>query len=77
MKNTLLTEKGQILIPIQIRKKYGLKPGSKVIVSDDGQGIMVTPFTATSIRNLAGILKGKNLSKALLESRKKDSLQNQ
>ena len=77
MKNTLLTEKGQILIPIQIRKKYGLKPGSKVIVSDDGQGIRVTPLTATSIRNLAGILKGKNLSKALLESRKKDSLQNQ
>jgi AbrB family looped-hinge helix DNA binding protein len=76
MKNTLITEKGQILIPIQIRKKYGLKPGSKVIVSDDGQGIRVTPITAASIRNLAGILKGKNLSKALLESRKRDAIQN-
>lgn len=76
MKNTLITEKGQILIPVQIRKKYGLKPGAKVIISDDGHGIKVTPLTAASIRNLAGILKGGNLSKALLESRKKDTLKN-
>jgi AbrB family looped-hinge helix DNA binding protein len=76
MKNTLITEKGQIPIPVQIRKKYGLKPGTKVTVSDDGHSIRVTPLTAASIRKLAGILKGGDLTKALLESRKKDTLKN-
>lgn len=71
-----ISQKGQVLIPIGIRKKYGLKSGSKVIVSDDGRGIYLTPVTAEGIRNLAGIMKGKNLSGALLESRKKDNSTN-
>lgn len=76
MKTSQISQKGQVLIPIRIRKKYGLKSGSKVIVSDDGRGIYLTPLTAESIRNLAGIMKGKNLSGALLESRKKDNSSN-
>ncbi|MBS1681361.1 MAG: AbrB/MazE/SpoVT family DNA-binding domain-containing protein [Bacteroidetes bacterium] len=76
MKTSQITQKGQVLIPISIRKKYGLTTGSKVIVSDDGQNIKVIPITSVSIRSMAGILKGKNLSKALLESRKKEKAAN-
>ncbi len=72
MKTSLVTEKGQILIPVAIRKKYGLKSGSKVMVTDEGRAIRVTPVTVENIRKLAGILTGKNLSTALLDSRKKE-----
>jgi AbrB family looped-hinge helix DNA binding protein len=72
MKSSTISQKGQILIPIQLRKKYGLKTGARVVVSEDGDGIKLTPVTETSIRNMAGILKGKNLSGSLLDSRRKD-----
>ncbi len=77
MKTSSITQKGQILIPVNIRRKYGLKSGSKVVISDDGQAIKVTPVTAVSIRSMVGVLKGKNLSGALLLSRKKDKANNQ
>lgn len=34
-----LTEKGQIVIPAKIRSKYGLTPGTRLEVVDDGAGI--------------------------------------
>jgi antitoxin PrlF len=34
-----LTEKGQIVIPADIRSKYGLTPGTRLEVVDDGGGI--------------------------------------
>ena len=77
MKSATITSKGQILIPVQLRRKYGLHSGAKVIISDDGTSIQVAPLTAKSIRSLAGILKGKNLSGALLASRKADRTKNE
>lgn len=77
MKTATITEKGQILIPVQLRRKYGLHPGAKVIISDDGKYIKVAPLTSKSIRSYAGILKGRNLSGALLASRKADKGKNQ
>lgn len=76
MKSATITAKGQILIPVQLRRKYGLHSGAKVMISDDGQAIQVAPVTAKSIRSYAGILKGKNLSGALLSSRKADKGRN-
>jgi AbrB family looped-hinge helix DNA binding protein len=77
MKSATITSKGQILIPVQLRRKYGLHAGAKVIISDEGTSIQVAPVTAKSIRSYVGILKGKNLSGALLASRKKDKAKNQ
>lgn len=34
-----LTEKGQIVIPAEIRAKYGLTPGTQVEFVDDGQSL--------------------------------------
>jgi len=53
------SSKGQIVIPVEIRKKFGIKPGQKV--NED------------PIKALRGILKGKpSLTKSLLAERKKD-----
>lgn len=36
-----LTEKGQVVIPAEIRKKYGLTPGTQIEFVDDGGVIRV------------------------------------
>ena len=77
MKSATITSKGQILIPVQLRRKYGLHSGAKVLITDDGKVIQVSPVTAKSIRSYAGMLKGQNLSGALLASRKADKAKNQ
>ncbi len=34
-----LTEKGQVVIPASIRRRYGLTPGTKIEFVDDGSSI--------------------------------------
>ncbi|MEM2083644.1 MAG: AbrB/MazE/SpoVT family DNA-binding domain-containing protein [Nitrososphaerota archaeon] len=48
----LVTRKGQTTIPAKLRKKYGIKEGSRLIVIDSGNGILLKP--AISIIDLAG-----------------------
>lgn len=66
--------KGQIVIPADIRKKIGLKPGSKVLVTvTDSQKIILEPVPEDPIKSLRGILKGgPSLTRALLQERRKD-----
>jgi len=69
---THATSKGQIVIPASLRRKYGIKMGTKVIVTDNGASICLIPVTEQYLRNLQGSLKGKGLLKALIEERQKD-----
>ncbi len=67
---TVVTTKGQIVIPSRIRKKYDIKKGTKLYVEERGEYIVLKPITEEYFEKLAGILptKGK-LSKALLQER--------
>ncbi len=69
---TRVTVKGQIVIPARLRKKYGIRQGTKIIVTDVGNAILLTPVTEEYLRNLQGSLKGKGGLKTLLEERRKD-----
>jgi AbrB family looped-hinge helix DNA binding protein len=69
---TYATVKGQIVIPAKLRKKYGIKNGTKIIVMDNGDSITLKPVTEQYLKNLQGSLKGKGGLKALLEERRKD-----
>lgn len=69
---TYATAKGQIVIPADLRRKYGIKNGTKIIVTDAGDSIVLKPITEQYLRNLQGSLKGKGLLKALMEERRKD-----
>jgi AbrB family looped-hinge helix DNA binding protein len=69
---TYATVKGQIVIPVSLRKKYGIKNGTKIIVTDIGDAIVLKPVTEQYLKNLQGSLKGKGGLKALLEERRKD-----
>ncbi len=69
---TYATTKGQIVIPSALRRKYGIKVGTKLLVFDDGERIILKPVTEQYLKGLQGTLKGKGALKALLQERSKD-----
>jgi len=69
---TYATVKGQIVIPAALRRKYGIKNGTKIIVTDNGDSIGLKPVTEQYFKNLQGSLKGKGVLKVLVEERRKD-----
>jgi AbrB family looped-hinge helix DNA binding protein len=69
---TYATIKGQIVIPASLRRKYGIKDGTKIIITDIGDAIVLKPVTEQYLKNLQGSLKGKGGLKVLLEERARD-----
>ena len=67
-----ISSKGQVVIPVEIREKLGIKPGKMVNLSLDGEKVVITPLPEDPIKALRGALKGKpSLTKALLKERKR------
>ncbi len=73
MKASILSEKGWVVIPGSIRKRYGLKKGDQVNIIDYGDIISIVPLATDSIKESAGLLKGgPSLIEDLIEQRKSD-----
>lgn len=71
MATAKISEKGWIVIPQEIRKRYGLKKGDRVHVIDYGGVMAIVPFSKDPIAEGSGMLKGKpSLTKGLLEDRR-------
>ncbi len=73
MHKSVVTVKGQIVIPSKLRRKFGIKKGTQVYLYERDGEIVVRPITDEYLRSLAGITgtKGK-LLKALMEEKAKD-----
>jgi len=70
MKTGTLSAKGWVVIPQEVREKYGLKKGDKVHFIDYGGVVAIVPASADAIGEAAGMLKGDtSLVGALLDSR--------
>ena len=67
-----ISTKGQLVIPAELRRKYGIKPGTRVEVIDRGDQIILQPITEEYVRKLRGSLKGGNALRVLEEERRKD-----
>ena len=72
MERSIVTFKGQIVIPISLRKKAGIKPGTRVYLEEKSGDIIVHPATPEFYERTCGILKGGGLVKLLKESRQKE-----
>jgi AbrB family looped-hinge helix DNA binding protein len=70
--DTHASVKGQIIITAALRRKYGIKKGTKIFVTDNGDSIGLKPVTEQYFRNLQGSLKGKGTLKVLVDERHKD-----
>jgi bifunctional DNA-binding transcriptional regulator/antitoxin component of YhaV-PrlF toxin-antitoxin module len=61
------TTKGQVVIPLRLRKLYHIEDGTRAIVTATDEGILLQPVTRHAINRLRGILKRKPGDKPLAE----------
>ena len=74
MNTSVLSEKGWVVIPQELRERYGLKKGDRVHVIDYGGVISIVPASEAPIKRSMGMLKGKtSLVKELVKSRRQDA----
>jgi len=71
---TYATVKGQIVIPSSVRRKFGIKQGTRIQieVDENNHHIILTPITREYIHSLRGKLRGKGLLKSLMEDRERE-----
>lgn len=73
METTIVTVKGQIVIPSRIRRRYGIKKGTRVCLIERNGEIILKPITRKYIHKLAGILDGKGRAlKALMKEKERE-----
>jgi AbrB family looped-hinge helix DNA binding protein len=73
MNTTRLSQRGQVVIPKQVRSTHGWEPGLEFIVEDTGDGIKfkpVKPFKKTTIEEVRGCLHYKGPRKSIQEMEK-------
>jgi AbrB family looped-hinge helix DNA binding protein len=68
-----VSNKGWVVIPAELRKKYNLVPGTEVIIVDYGGVLTIIPALKNPVRQGRGLLKGlPSLTKNLLQERKQE-----
>lgn len=72
MQTSTVTTKGQVVIPVQLRKKAGIKPGTKVFLEENQGNIIIHPATPDFYKRHYGLLKGGQLTELLEKMRKKE-----
>ena len=55
--NLTISQKGWVVIPAELRKKYHLKPGMEVIMVDYGGVLSIVPARQDPIKQGRGLLK--------------------
>jgi len=68
---SLVSAKGQLVIPSAFRKRYGIKPRSKIEWIETIKGIFILPLKEDAVASSRGILK-KTSTSHLLRNRKED-----
>lgn len=73
MKTTaVISSKGQIVIPANLRKRYGLKEGTTVVFQEDLGRLILTPINYDAIFALGGTLRDFPLEEDLEQERKSE-----
>jgi antitoxin PrlF len=50
-KQSKITSKGQITVPIEVRRLLGVRPGDRLLFESDGEGVRIKPVRAKSVFN--------------------------
>jgi AbrB family looped-hinge helix DNA binding protein len=70
---TKVNAKGRIVIPATLRQKYGIRKGTRIVIIDNGNLIILKPITEQYLKKLQGSLKGTGALKVLLDERRNKS----
>ena len=74
MVETTATAKGQIVIPASVRRKFGIKEGTRIQIEIDesAKEIILKPITREFIHSLRGKFKGKGLLEELMAEKQRE-----
>jgi AbrB family looped-hinge helix DNA binding protein len=68
------TTKGQVVIPVEVREKYNISKGTKVVIIDRDGEIILKPLFKEPVKEARGRFKGGvSALKTLIEDRKKEA----
>ena len=68
-----ISQKGWVVIPAKIRKKYNLKPGDEIHVIDYGGVLSLIPASEDPLEYASGMLQGEtSLTQALIDERNRE-----
>jgi AbrB family looped-hinge helix DNA binding protein len=59
--------RGRVTIPVELRRRLGIKPGTRLILREE-EGRIVVMTMASYVRSLKGVLKGKGMTERLREA---------
>jgi AbrB family looped-hinge helix DNA binding protein len=73
METSVVTIKGQIVVPVKIRRKFGMKKGTKIAFIEQNGKLYIQPLDKSYFESLAGVVgtEGKML-KSLMEDKKRE-----
>jgi len=69
---TTVSQRGQTVIPAELRRRYGLEEGTQIEWVDTGSGLKVVPVPSDPIAAVRGIGRGEKLVERLLAERRDD-----
>ena len=73
IETSIVTTKGQLVIPARLRRRFGIKKGTTVTFTEDDGRLIVQPVTREFIRGLRGSLKGEpSALEILLDERQRE-----
>lgn len=73
MASVTVSQKGWVVIPAELRRKYQLTSGTQVQIVDYGGVLSLIPSLNNPIDEIKGLLKGDtSLTQALLEEHRKE-----
>jgi AbrB family looped-hinge helix DNA binding protein len=73
MVTSVVTTKGQVVVPSKIRHKYGMKQGTKVAFIEKNGTLIMQPLDRNYFESLAGVLgTDGDMLKSLIEDKKKE-----
>ena len=73
MATSTISAKGWVVIPSEVRKKFGLRPGDRVHVREEDGRIILIPALKDPIRELRGIFKGgPSMTAELVEEHRRE-----
>jgi len=56
---TVISTKGQVVIPVELREEYGLDKGTPATWTEEAGRLVLTPMTMRRIKEIRGFLKPK------------------
>ncbi|MGA8763596.1 MAG: AbrB/MazE/SpoVT family DNA-binding domain-containing protein [Candidatus Sulfotelmatobacter sp.] len=56
---TVISSKGQVVIPAELREQFGLEKGTRATWSEEKGRLVLTPMTARRLSEIRGFLKPK------------------